>query len=133
MRKKILVLALTWSSVSFAGVDITFPDPNLTQCLQEWASDPINNYQNPEDVHELACAGKGIRSLEGIEQLPELYAIDLSNNPVTEYSPLLHHKDHLGFLWIWGNTMKCADLIKLKSELKRTLIGGVDFDSCLKD
>ncbi len=131
--KSFFLIAATFTTSAQADIDVTFPDAALTQCLQDWAKDPINNYESLADVHELSCANRGITSLAGIEQLPELLAIDVSNNPIADYSPLAAHKDQLGFLWIWGNTIKCTDLIKLKGLLKRTLIGGVDFDSCVKD
>lgn len=111
--------------------DLKFHDQGLTQCVASWALEEINQYKTAFEIKELSCAHAGIRSLQGIEQLPELLALDLSNNPIEDYAPLAALSDNLGFLWLWGNTITCAGFQKLRHDVPKAWIGGFHPGDCV--
>src|SRR5262245_54625755 len=63
-------------------------DPNLQQCLTEHAA--ANGWQYAEQVTRLSCAQRGIASLGGMEQLPNLFVLDLSANALIDVGPLFN-------------------------------------------
>ena len=110
--------------------ELHFPDPQLALCVERWAKSDINLYRFASDVRELSCSRYGIRRLEGIDQLTELKAIDLSQNPVESYRPLYFLAKELGFLWIWGNVLPCDVIPELRQNLQQTWIGGLQVEKC---
>jgi len=111
--------------------ELEFKDPGLKACIQAWALEDFNQYQNVEDVKELGCSHYEIKSLEGIEVFEELLAIDLSHNPIEDYAPLHALGRNLSFVWLWDNSIRCEDLKVMRKKLPRAWIGGANFDTCL--
>ncbi len=113
--------------------DLKFADPALAECVNAWANEDINLYTYAHEVKELACAHSGIQNLDGIEQLPELLALDLSHNPISSYQPLGLLKQRLGFLWLWGNDIRCSELVTLRKLVPFAWIGGASLETCVAD
>lgn len=116
-------------------------DANLQGCLNQVFITSSNN--DPEAVTLLACPGAGIQSLLGIEKLINLEQLDLSENAISDLSPLLNQKklrvlslrdNRLGninslqslpilrFVSLQGNNnISCRDLDRLEAKLGNTL------------
>ena len=64
-----------------------FPDPAMQQCMDELAVQ--NGWQFAEQVSSFTCSGRGVVDLWGLEGLPNLRAVDVSNNRISSISPLI--------------------------------------------
>lgn len=121
--------------------DKVLDDPALQACLnQVMAGSAI---ENPEEVTLIACPAAGVTTLRGIEQLPNLEQLDLSDNAITHVGPLLSLKKLrvlslrnnavssvaalasmplLRFVSLSGNTrISCRDVEALENKLGNTL------------
>ena len=96
-----LVSALLWSCSNLYTVtlnerivynpnaepgDHLLADPNLQGCLNQTLSS--SQLEDPADITLLACPSAGIESLVGIQNLSNLEQLDLSDNAITDLSPL---------------------------------------------
>jgi hypothetical protein len=81
---RIFVLALLMSCISQTAYAFEFqvPDGNLQQCLLELVEK--KQWQTIEDVTEISCHSKKIRSLSGLEQFAKLQKLSLYNNQLSE-------------------------------------------------
>ena len=61
-------------------------DPDLQGCLNQLLANAGND---PEKITLLACPAAGIKSLAGIGALPNLEQLELSDNEISDLSPLL--------------------------------------------
>lgn len=73
-----------------------FKDTALRTCAQE------TKYTHIEQFKALACFGRGIKRLSGVEQLKQLTYLGIDNNLVTDFSPL-QSLENLGTLSASGN------------------------------
>lgn len=116
-------------------------DPSLQACLNQVMSS--NTIEDPEDVTLIACPSAGITTLGGIERLPNLEQLDVSDNAISNISPLLSLKKLrvlslrnnavssvsslasmplLRFISLSGNTkISCRDVEILENKLGNTL------------
>jgi Leucine-rich repeat (LRR) protein len=62
-------------------------DPGLQACLNQTLA--RNAQSDPAAVTLLACPGAGVQSLAGIDALVNLEQLELSDNTITNLSPLL--------------------------------------------
>jgi hypothetical protein len=67
--------------------DTLVQDPGLQACLD--LAMERNEQTDPASVTLLACAGAGIQTLAGIEALVGLEQLELSDNQISNLSPLL--------------------------------------------
>ena len=81
----------------------TFSDPNMQACFDEMAA--ANNWQQAEDVDILICSNRNIVSQSGIDQLPNLVELDLSDNPLDDYFPLFAQAQTLKRLNLSGTSL----------------------------
>ena len=65
--------------------EATFPDANFRAVLAEYDTDGSGGLSTSElrNIQDLDCSGKGIKSLQGIENLNRLQFLDCSNNQIT--------------------------------------------------
>jgi len=84
-------------------------DDNLRSCLDD-------SGMSVESVHTLVCSGKGVQSLEGMEQLPALKNINLSHNQVFDLSPLAEVKG-LQVLYATNNQIESVEALEALPEL----------------
>ena len=61
-------------------------DPALQACLNQTMTS--NNTDDPATITLLACPGAGVESLVGIEALESLQQLELSDNQISNLSPL---------------------------------------------
>ena len=66
-------------------------DANLQGCLNQYLSNSDN--EDPGEVTLLACPAAGIQSLAGISALTGLERLELSDNAISDLSPLLNLKN----------------------------------------
>lgn len=98
-------------------------DDKLRSCLDD-------SGMTVESVHTLVCSGKGVKSLDGMEQLPALKNVNLSHNQVTDLTPLSEVKS-LQVLYATNNQIESVealeDLPELNSiSLRSNLLTDVD-------
>ena len=62
-------------------------DANFQGCLNQYLSNAAS--KDPATVKLLACPSAGIQSLAGINALPNLEQLELSDNQISDLSPLL--------------------------------------------
>jgi len=60
-------------------------DTNLRACLDD-------SGMTVQSLHTLVCSGKGVQTLEGMEQLPALTNLNVSHNNVSDITPLANVK-----------------------------------------
>ena len=84
-------------------------DDNLRSCLD-------NSGMTVESVHTLVCSGKGVQSLEGMEQLSALKNINLSHNKLSDLSPLAEVKG-LQVLYATNNQIESVAALEALPEL----------------
>lgn len=72
-----LLVTLLMASKSYA-VTFNVQDAKLQACLQELADS--NQWKQPENITEIKCHSKNIRSLKGLEQFINLESLSLYNN-----------------------------------------------------
>ena len=83
MCKKILLLmiALLACMHKANGLEVTFADANLTNCVRELITK--NQWQHIEQITSIECHSKKIAALDGITQLVKLQKLSLYNNLLT--------------------------------------------------
>jgi internalin B len=69
-----------------------------------------------ESIHTLVCSGKGVQSLEGMEQLPALKNVNLSHNQVSDLTPLAEVKG-LQVLYATNNEIESVEALEDMPEL----------------
>jgi len=121
--------------------DKVLDDPALQACLNQVMTS--STIQDPEDVTLIACPSAGITTLGGIEKLANLEQLDVSDNAISNVSPLLALKKLrvlslrnnavsnvgslasmplLRFISLSGNTrINCRDVETLENKLGNTL------------
>ena len=63
-----------------------FPDPAMQQCMDELAVQ--NGWQFAEEVTSFTCSDRGVGDIWGIDALPNLTKLDVSQNQIISISPL---------------------------------------------
>jgi len=121
--------------------DKVLDDPALQACLNQVLAS--NTDMDLEGVTLIACPAAGITTLEGIANLPNLEQLDVSDNAISNVSPLLGMKKLrvlglrnnvvssvgplvslplLRFVSLSGNNrISCRDLAALENKLGNTL------------
>lgn len=100
----------------YKSVDVTperFPDDTLRAVvLQSFDTDRNGTLDSDEIIYarNLWCVGAGIKSLEGIEYLPELRGIYCMDNEIEALD--ISQNQQLTGLWCSGNKLKSLDLTK---------------------
>ncbi len=92
-------IALVGDSSDFAFIE----DANLRTCLDE-------SGMTVQTVHTLVCSGKGVQSLQGLQQLPALKNVNLSHNELSDLSPLAEVKG-LEVLYATNNSIESVDAL----------------------
>jgi Leucine-rich repeat (LRR) protein len=128
-------------SPNAALMDKVVSDPSLQACINQVLA--ANPDMDLEGIKLIACPGAGITTLEGIGNLPNLEQLDVSDNAISNLSPLLALKKLrvlslrtnaivntgpllslplLRFVSLAGNTqITCRDLASLEKKLGNTL------------
>ncbi|MGG4478730.1 stalk domain-containing protein [Paenibacillus illinoisensis] len=86
---------------------LAFEDPNLEQALKSLLNKNDDESLTKEDLESLTdvpLAGKGIKSLQGLEYAVNVTTLDLSNNQIEDIKPL-------------GKLTKLTDLSLLRNQL----------------
>ncbi len=80
------------SNSCWSGRDdgITFKDPAFERCVRAKLNKPAGRLTNHDigTIRNLDCRGYGIRSLDGLENLEELYSLDITDNCIHDFSIL---------------------------------------------
>lgn len=84
-------------------------DASLRHCLDQ-------SGMTVESIHTLVCSGKGVQSLEGMEQLPALKNVNLSHNQVSDLTPLAEVKG-LQVLYATNNEIESVEALEAMPEL----------------
>jgi Leucine-rich repeat (LRR) protein len=108
----------------------SFPDPALQACFDEQAQ--ARNWQSAEDVDQLLCPNRGISDAAGVDQLPNLVELDLSDNPLEMVGPVYELQGTLQRLNL-SDTKLCdlGEVLGLTG-LQRLQLNEIDF-SCPVD
>ena len=91
---------------------IKLEDKHLQACVNEHIFD--RHITKPEELTELNCAQRSIRSLQGLQLFPQLIALHIKHNPVASYKPLLAISN-LEQLEVSDSPTDCASLTTLRS------------------
>jgi Leucine-rich repeat (LRR) protein len=135
-------------SVIYSPTDAGNPTASVLRdsALQACLNQVLKKDQRPvklEDVRLLACPGSGVETLIGIENLPHLEQLELSDNQIHDLKPLTQLRDlrvlalrnnpvasiepllslpALRFVSLQGaEQLPCKELAKLKTKLGNTL------------
>lgn len=84
-------------------------DANLRTCLDD-------SGMTVESIHTVVCAGKGVQTLEGMEQLPALTNLNVSHNNVSDITPLANVKG-LQVLYATNNNIESVEALTDLPEL----------------
>ena len=91
LRPAAVSTTATPTVTNLGQLDKVFPDPALAQIvadtLYKWTYDDITT-DDLDNVIRLEASGAGIKSLEGMQYCKNIDSIDLSNNKITDISPL---------------------------------------------
>lgn len=86
-------------------------DKHLMACVNEHIFD--RHISKAEQLIELNCAERSIRSLKGLEYFPHLLRLRLNNNPIDSFKPLLA-LTNLEQLDVSDNATDCTSLLQLR-------------------
>ena len=104
-------------------------DANLEQCINEQVK---SSRVAVASITEISCSSLNIESIEGIEVLESLMAIDLTNNLISDFSPLVNLKSkNLRVAYLSDNRLPCSDLVKTIEQLNGMITLGLDRHSCV--
>ena len=136
------ILALTACSFNPYAISVNnnvlySPSGNI---IEEVVEDPglqgcINNYlnENPdaslETISQLSCTDAGIISLIGLNNIPNLSLLDISNNRIIDLSPVIY-LENLRVLRIANNSIRNINALSDLSLLNFIDISGNDQISC---
>jgi Leucine-rich repeat (LRR) protein len=84
-------------------------DTNLRACLDE-------SGMTVESIHTVVCAGKGVQSLDGMEQLVSLKNLNVSHNQVSDLTPLTNVKS-LQVFYATNNDIESIEALNALPEL----------------
>lgn len=109
--------------------EIAFPDAALDKAIRAAARKPDGKLTIADvaDITSLNLSGLGIRSLAGLEWLPQLVTLNISGNRISDLSPL-RNLSELTTLSIKGNPVK--DYTPIRDVVRG--LDGKDFDPGLK-
>lgn len=93
------------------GVNLS--DKHLSACVNEHIFD--QHITTPEQLTELNCAQRSIRSLQGLEFFPHILSLRLQNNPLDSLKPLLV-LNNLERLEVSNDTTDCSSLLQLRQK-----------------
>lgn len=88
-------------------------DKHLSACVNEHIFD--QRITKPEQLTELNCAQRSIRSLQGLEFFPHLLSLRLQNNPLDSLKPLLA-LNNLERLEVSDDTADCSSLDQFRQK-----------------
>ena len=116
-------------------------DPGLQGCINIYLNN--NPDANLETISQLTCTDAGITSLIGLNNVPNLSLLDVSNNRIIDLSPVIYlealrvlriannpirninalsNLNLLNFIDLSGNTLiPCRQLDQLESKLRNSL------------
>lgn len=84
-------------------IEETVEDPGLQGCINSYLND--NPESTLETISQLSCTEAGITSLIGLNNIPNLGLLDLSNNNISDLSPLIY-LENLRVLRIANNSIR---------------------------
>lgn len=95
--------------------NFSLDDPSLEACIKQTVKDLTIKHR--EQLTRLQCSHAGITSLAGIDQFPYLVELNLSNNMLSNISPLLLLVN-LERIDLSGNpAIKCEDIKSLANRI----------------
>ncbi|TQV80167.1 hypothetical protein FKG94_10905 [Exilibacterium tricleocarpae] len=97
-----------------------FPDPQLQACFQEQVV--AQGWQWAEDVDQLICPDRGIAAAFGLDQLPNLVKLDLSDNPLADLGSLAGLEHTLREVILSGATLSNLYELERLHRLVRLLL-----------
>lgn len=84
-------------------------DTNLRACLDE-------SGMTVKSIHTIVCAGKGVQSLEGMDQLTSLKNLNVSHNQLSDLTPLTNVKS-LQVFYATNNDIESIEALNALPEL----------------
>ncbi len=115
-----LSLVLPVSLVSMVRADDLFPDKNLEAAVRRevfekrYNSEPLTA-EDVKNISQVIGKGKGIKSLEGLQNCRAIQKLDLENNEISDLSPL---KELKLLQWIDLSTNKIESIEPLSQLVK---------------
>ena len=104
-------------------------DANLEKCIRSKVSESGTSASR---ITELSCSSRNIVSIAGIEDLESIMALDLSDNKITDFSPIKKLKTkNLRVIYVTGNKIKCDDFDKAFEALNGLMVLGLDRAKCV--
>lgn len=102
-------------------------DPGLQGCINAYLND--NPDASLETISQLSCTDSGISSLIGLNNIPNLNLLDVSNNRITDLSPVIY-LTNLRVLRIANNSIRNINTLSNLSLLNFIDLSGNDLISC---
>jgi hypothetical protein len=102
-------------------------DPGLQGCINNYLND--NPDANLQTITQLSCTDASISSLIGINKLPNISLLDLSNNRIVDLSPLIY-LENLRVLRIANNSIRDISTLSNLSLLNFIDLSGNNQSSC---
>ena len=94
--------------------DIEFSDQKLARCINRKAIKKGLKFAS--EITTLRCKRKGIRSLQGIQNLHKLKKVNLANNKLSSgFAMLPQNLPELQLLILNNNKVSCSELDELRS------------------
>ena len=104
-------------------------DSNLELCIK---SKVDTSQVKISELSELSCSSKGIKSIEGIEALSSLMVLDLTDNLITDFTPLKQLKGKsLAVAYLGENKLPCEKLEETIALLDGLATMGLDRKNCV--
>ena len=102
-------------------------DPGLHGCINNYLDD--NPDARLETISQLSCTDAGISSLLGLDNIPNLNLLDVSNNLIIDLSPVIYLED-LRVLRIANNAVRNINTLSNLSLLNFIDLSGNDQIPC---
>ncbi|MCG8311992.1 MAG: hypothetical protein MI976_02145 [Pseudomonadales bacterium] len=109
----VIILLLTITTPISHALEAAISDPALKSCLLEVATE--NNWTQAEQVTQLKCHSANVKSIKGIEHLPNLETLSLYNNKLIQLDADLTQFKRLNSLNLARNNIKQLKLESLPS------------------
>lgn len=108
-------------------VEKVVDDPGLQACINTYLSD--NPDAELDTISQLSCTDSGITSLIGLNNIPNLNLLDVSNNRISDLSPVIY-LTNLRVLRIANNSVRNINTLTNLSLLNFIDLSGNDLISC---
>ncbi|MBN4076001.1 MAG: hypothetical protein COA71_06335 [SAR86 cluster bacterium] len=108
-------------------VEEVVEDPGLQGCINTYLNN--NPDTNLQTISQLSCTDAGITSLIGLNNIPNLSLLDVSNNSIIDLSPVIY-LERLRVLRIANNSIRSINTLSNLSLLNFIDLSGNSLISC---